>query len=65
LQAFGFTVEAATGFEPVKGVGEAFGIQRNSSVSSVMEKLNGEMKRNRRLSKNIKSLKAALPKSQT
>ena len=50
--------------ETLKGVGEAFGIDRNSTVSSVVERLNREIRRNKKLKKRIEDLKAKLAKSQ-
>jgi REP element-mobilizing transposase RayT len=50
--------------EPLKGVGRAFGIDRNSTVSSVIERLNKEKKKNKKMSRRIETLKAKLAKGQ-
>ena len=50
--------------ETLRGVGESFGIDRNSTVSSVVERLEIEVKRNRKLKKRIEDLKLRLSKSQ-
>jgi len=50
--------------DTLKGVGKVFGIDRNSSVSSVIERLNKEKRKNKKISKRIENLKAKLVKSQ-
>jgi len=45
-------------------VGEVFGINRNSTVSSVVERLNREIRRNKKIKKHVEDLKATLAKSQ-
>jgi REP element-mobilizing transposase RayT len=50
--------------DTLKGVGKAFGIDRNSSVSSVIERLNKEKSKNSKISKRIETLKAKLVKGQ-
>jgi putative transposase len=50
--------------ETLKGVGEVFGINRNSTVSSVVERLNREIRRNKKIKKRVEDLKATLIKSQ-
>jgi putative transposase len=50
--------------ETLRGVGESFGIDRNSTVSSVVERLEKEVKRNKKLKKRIEDLKLRLSKSQ-
>jgi hypothetical protein len=50
--------------DTLRGVGESFGIDRNSTVSSVVERLEIEVKRNKKLKKRIEDLKLTLSKSQ-
>jgi hypothetical protein len=50
--------------ETLKGVGEVFGINRNSTVSSVVVRLNSEIKKNKKIKKRVEDLKAILVKSQ-
>ena len=50
--------------ETLKGVGAAFGINRNSTVSSVVERLNREIRRNQKIKKRVENLKAALAMGQ-
>ena len=50
--------------ETLKGVGEIFGINRNSTVSSVVERLKREIRRNKKIKKRVEHLKATLVKSQ-
>jgi REP element-mobilizing transposase RayT len=50
--------------ETLKEVGEAFGINRNSTVSSVVERLNREIKSNKKIKKRVEDLKATLAMSQ-
>jgi len=50
--------------ETLKRVGEAFGINRNSTVSSVVERLNREIRRNKKIKKRVEDLKAILAMSQ-
>ena len=48
----------------LKEVGEIFGIEKNSTVSSVVERLKLEIEKNKNLNRRIVSLKAKLTKSQ-
>jgi len=48
----------------LKEVGKIFGIEKNSTVSSVVERLKLEIERNKNLNKRIGSLRAKLTKSQ-
>ena len=48
----------------MRGVGESFGIDRNSTVSSVVERLKIEAKRNKKLKNRIENLNLRLSKSQ-
>jgi chromosomal replication initiation ATPase DnaA len=48
----------------LKEAGKIFGIEKNSTVSSVVERLKLEIERNKSLDKCIGSLKAKLTKSQ-
>lgn len=50
--------------DTLKVVGEAFGIGENSTVSSVVERLNIEIRKNKKLKKRIEILNAKLTKSQ-
>ena len=50
--------------DTLKEVGEFFGINRNSTISSVVERLKTEIKKNRKLKKRIENLSAELIKSQ-
>jgi len=50
--------------ETLKGIGEAFGIKKNSTVSSVVERLNREIRKNKNINKRIETLKDTLTKSQ-
>ncbi len=50
--------------DTLKVVGEAFGIDKNSTVSSVVERLNMEIRKNKKINKRIETLKATLAKSQ-
>ncbi len=50
--------------DTLKVVGEAFGIGKNSTVSSVVERLNIEIRKNKKLKKRIEILNAKLTKSQ-
>ena len=50
--------------ETLREVGESFGIDRNSTVSSIVERLKTEAKRNKKLKKRIEKLNLSLSKSQ-
>ena len=50
--------------DTLKVVGEAFGIDKNSTVSSVVERLNMEIRKIKKINKRIETLKATLAKSQ-
>ena len=50
--------------DTLKEVGKIFGIEKNSTVSSVVERLKLEIERNKNLNKRIGSLRAKLTKSQ-
>ncbi len=50
--------------ERLKEVGEVFGINRNSTVGSVVERLNRETRSNKKIKKNVEDLKATLAMSQ-
>ena len=50
--------------DTLKGVGKAFGIDRNSTVSSVIERLNIEKRKNKEINKHIEALKDTLVKGQ-
>ena len=43
--------------DTLKGVGKAFGIYKNSSVGSVVERVKREMEKNKKMSKRVKNLK--------
>ena len=50
--------------DTLKVVGEALGIDKNSTVSSVVERLNMEIRKIKKINKRIETLKATLAKSQ-
>jgi hypothetical protein len=45
-------------------VGEVFGLDKNSTVSSVVERLNREIRKDKKINKRIGILKDTLTKSQ-
>ncbi len=45
------------GFDTLKGVGKAFGIDKNSTVGSVVERVKREMGKDKNISKRVKNLK--------
>jgi len=49
--------------DTLKGVGRAFGIDKNSSVGSVVARVKREMEKDKNISKRVKSLKDILGKS--
>ena len=49
--------------DTLKGVGKAFGIDKNSTVGSVVERVKREMEKNKDISKRVKNLKDILGKS--
>ncbi len=49
--------------DTLKGVGKAFGIDKNSTVGSVVERVTREMEKDKNISKRVKSLKDLLRKS--
>ena len=51
--------------ETLKDVGREFGIEKYSTVSSIVEKVKGEIRDNRNLKNRVKKLNALLSKSQT
>ena len=50
-------------FDTLKGVGKAFGIDKNSIVGSVVERVTREMEKDKNISKRVKNLKDILGKS--
>ena len=50
--------------DTLKGVGEVFGLDKNSTVSSVVERLNREIRKDKKINKRIGILKDTLAKSQ-
>ena len=50
-------------FDTLKGVGKAFGIDKNSTVGSVVERVTCEMKKDKYISKRVKNFKDMLEKS--
>jgi len=49
--------------DTLKGVGKAFGIDKNSTVGSVVERVKREMEKNKNISKRVENLKDILEKS--
>ena len=49
--------------DTLKGVGKAFGIDKNSTVGSVVERVKREMEKDNKISKRVKDLKDILGKS--
>jgi chromosomal replication initiation ATPase DnaA len=49
--------------DTLKGVGKAFGIDKNSTVGSVIERVKREMEKNKNISKRVENLKDILEKS--
>ncbi len=50
-------------FDTLKGVGKAFGIDKNSMVGSVVERVTREMEKDKYTSKRVKNFKDMLGKS--
>ena len=50
--------------DTLKGVRKAFGIDKNSTISSVIERVKREMRKNKNINKRVKNLKDILVKSQ-
>ncbi len=50
--------------DTLKGIGKAFGIDKNSTVGSVLERVKREMGKNKNISKRVEKLKDILGKSQ-
>ncbi len=50
-------------FDTLKGVGKAFGIDKNSMVGSVVERVTREMEKDKYISKRVKNFKDMLGKS--
>ncbi len=50
-------------FDTLKGVGKAFGIDKNSIVGSVVERVTREMEKDKYTSKRVKNFKDMLGKS--
>ena len=48
---------------PLKGVGNVFGINKNSTVGSVAQRVKREMEKNKNISKRVENLKDILEKS--
>ncbi len=51
--------------ERLKDIGQEFGIEKYSTVSSIVKKIKGEMVRNRNLKSRVEKLNIVLSKSQT
>ena len=49
--------------DTLKEVGEAFGIDKNSTVGSVVERVKHEMRKNKKINKRVENLMAGLAKS--
>ena len=49
--------------DTLKGVGKAFGIDKNSTVGSVVERVKRGMEKNKNISKRVENLKDILEKS--
>ena len=49
--------------DTLKGVGKAFGIDKNSTVGSVVQRIKREMEKNTNISKRVENLKDILEKS--
>ena len=49
--------------DTLKGAGKAFGIDKNSTVGSVVERVKHEMRKNKDISRRVKDLKDILRKS--
>ncbi len=50
-------------FDTLKGAGKAFGIDKNSIVGSVVERVTREMEKDKYISKRVKNFKDILEKS--
>ena len=59
----GFWVIRCIRHDTLKGVGKAFGIDKNSTVGSVVERVKREMEKNKNISKRVENLKDILEKS--
>jgi len=49
--------------DTLKGVGNAFGIDKNSTVGSVVQRVKREMEKNENISNRVENLKDILEKS--
>jgi len=50
--------------DTLKGVGNFFGIAKNSTISSIDRRLKGEMLRDKKLKRNVAALKVQISKGQ-